>query len=94
MKKAYLFAYANSLGDRDTVKNVLNNLRVVEKWRYDMPNSFYLVSEYSAKQIAQEIRGLVNDKGRFIVSEISENSYGWLTDGSWHLIQNHEYKPK
>lgn len=93
MKKAYLLVYDSSFGNRDAVKGILNQIYMIEKWRYDMSNSFYLISEYSAEQIANEIRNKSGDKGRFIVSEIPANSYGWLTSESWYLIQNKVYKP-
>ncbi|MEQ9007891.1 MAG: hypothetical protein RLN96_09555 [Pseudomonadales bacterium] len=94
MSKAYLFAYSSQLGDRDSIKELLNSNYMVSKWRYDMPNSFYIISDYSAHQLADEIFRLGGSKGRFIVTEIPDNSWGWLTEESWHLIQYHEYKPK
>ena len=94
MKKAYLLVYSGTMGDRDKIKNVLDNLYMINTWRYDLPNCFYLISEYSAKQISEEIRERCSNNGRFIVSEIPTNSYGWLSDGSWHLIQNKVHKPK
>lgn len=94
MKKSYLLVYSGTMGDRETLKNALNGLHMIEKWRYDLPNCFYLVSKHSARQISEELRELLSNKGRFIVSEIPPNSYGWLSDGSWHLIQNKTYKPK
>jgi hypothetical protein len=93
MKKAYLLVYDSFLGNRDEVKDILNHMYMIDKWRYDMPNSFYIISEYSAEQIAKEIRKITGDKGKFIVSELQANSYGWLTKESWYLIQNKEYKP-
>lgn len=94
MKYAYLLAYDSDLGNREVVKGILDQIYMVEKWRYDMPNSFYIVSEYSSRQIAEEIRRLAGQTGRFIITEIPSNSYGWLTNDSWYLIQNKTYKPK
>lgn len=94
MKKTYLLVYSGAVGDRGRVKGILNQLYMIDTWRYDLPNCFYIVSEYSAKQISEELRSKFSKKGRFIVSEIPSNSYGWLAEGSWHLIQNHELKPK
>ena len=94
MTKAYLLAYSSSLGDRDAVKSILNGLTSVSKWRYDLPNSVYIISDHSARQLAEEIRRAAGDKGRFLVTEIPDNSWGWITGESWYLIQNHSYKPK
>lgn len=94
MSKAYLFVYDQTTGDREKVKAVLNGISMVNKWRYDMPNTFYIISDYTAEQLARAIRKSIGDKGRFIVSEIPSNSFGWLTGESWYLIQNKKYKPK
>ena len=78
MKKAYLLIYDDEVGTREEIKNILNRMQIVETWRYDMPNMFYIISTYSAQQIAQQIRELSGDKGRLIVTENTGNSYGWL----------------
>ena len=83
-RRAYLFVYAADLGDRDDVKDHLDDLPEVLHWRCDLPNAFYLVSDVSAKKLAKKIRPLGN--GRFIVTEIPENSEGWLTPRSWKII--------
>jgi len=94
MRKAYLLVYDPNTGDRDSVKGILDQMYLIDKWRYDMPNCFYIISEYSAEQIAKEIREKSDSSGRFIVSQIPANSFGWLTAESWYLIQNKVYKPK
>lgn len=83
-RRAYLFVYAADLGDRDEVKDHLDGLPEVLHWRFDLPNAFYLVSEVSAKELANKIRPLGN--GRFIVTEIPANSQGWLPRRSWEII--------
>ena len=62
----------------------LDGLPEVLHWRFDLPNAFYLVSEVSAKELANKIRPLGN--GRFIVTEIPANSQGWLPRRSWEII--------
>lgn len=94
MTKAYLLAYSADFGDRERVKAIINSTGMVDKWRTDLPNAFYLISQYSAKQLVDQMRAASGDKGRFIVTEIPSNSHGWLTGDSWYLIQNHAYKPK
>jgi hypothetical protein len=66
----------------------------VTHWRYDLPHAFYLISEHDAKSLAAKLFELAGKKGLFIITEISSNSFGWLTGASWYLIQNKEYKPK
>ena len=84
-RRAYLFVYAADLGDREDVKDHLDDLPEVLHWRCDLPNAFYLVSDVSADELASKIRPLGN--GRFIVTEIPANSQGWLTRRSWEIIK-------
>jgi hypothetical protein len=92
MKKVFLLAYSDSLGTREEVKQCLNSLDEVDKWRSDLPHAFYLTSEEDASTLAQLIREKMG-KGRFIISEIT-GYHGWLTPESWYLIKNKKYKPK
>ncbi len=93
MRKSYLLVYSNSLGTRDQVKNCLSSIKEVLTWRFDMPNSFYIISENSADEIARSIRNTLG-KGRFILTEISSNKQGWLPSESWYLINNKKHKDK
>ena len=93
MTKSYLLVYNNELGTRDAVKTAVDSIPIIKTWRYDMPNMFYLISDYSAKEVSVELRKhlLV---GRFIVLEYTANSYGWLDADSWHLLQKKSHKEK
>lgn len=93
MKRSYLLVYSDRFGSRDQVKAMLEAMPEVTHWRYDLPHSFYLVSEKSAKEIARRLRELQN-KGMFIVTELSGNEFGWLTGPSWYLINHKQYKTK
>ena len=86
MRKVYLLVYSPSLGNRDQIKACLNSLEEVMTWRYDMPNSFYLITEYEAQDISDAVRKYFN-KGRFLVSEISDNRQGWLSKDTWQFIK-------
>ena len=94
MKNSYLLIYEDELGTREEIKDLLNRMQIVETWRYDMPNMFYIISTYTAQQIAIQIHELTGGKGRFIVTDYTNNTYGWLFDDSWYLLQNHTHKPK
>jgi hypothetical protein len=91
--KAYILVYSDSLGTRDEVKECLNKMSEVKYWRYDMPYSFYIISNADAKSIATNLRQLRGNKGRFIITELNENKHGWLTKESWFLIANKRYMP-
>jgi len=87
MKKAYILVYSNDLGTREIVKNTIDSMKIIDIWRYDLPNSLYLISESTADEIAREIRERLGDK-RFFITEISTNKQGWLPRKSWNLINN------
>jgi hypothetical protein len=96
MKKSYLFVYDNEVGTRDQVKAWLDSMDEVLDWRYEIPNSFYLISEKSAKELSEhfhQVSGQRKNVG-FIITEIVDNSFGWLDGKSWYLIQNKVRKPK
>ncbi len=73
---------------------ILNKIKDIVHWRYDITNAFYIISEADAQPLATQFRELVGDKGRFIITEISSNYFGWLTTESWYLIKNKQHKPK
>lgn len=94
MKKAYLFIYSNKVGTRDEVRNVIETIPEILAWRFDIPNSFYLVSEEDADTLADILLERFGKDGLFLVTEISENKQGWLPKRSWHLINNKRLPPK
>ncbi len=86
MRKSYLFIYDDKVGSREDVKKYLDSLSQIINWRYDLPNSFYLVSELSAEEIADLILEYTKEKGRFLVTELASNKQGWLTNISWAMV--------
>lgn len=95
MRRLYLMVYSDTLGTREEVKKVVDELPEVLTWRYDLPHAFYLVSESSARELASTIRSARGNKGRFVIAEIADpTTYGWLTKDSWYFIQNKKAKPK
>jgi len=88
MRRAYLLAFSNDLGTTESVKACLETMPEVLTWRYDMTNAFYIISECSADLLCGSFKSRIKSNGRFIISEIGANKQGWLTEGSWHLINN------
>jgi hypothetical protein len=93
MRQSYLFVYNDDVGTREQVKNTLDKMLYVVTWRYDMPNVFYIVSDYSAADLASQFESLNGTKGRFIFQEHTINSQGRLTGDSWYLLNNKNHKP-
>jgi len=93
MRKAYILVYSDNLGSRAQVKECIDNISEVITWRCDMPNSFYLISENSANEIASAIHNYTG-KTKFLVTEITSNKQGWLSKDTWYLINNKKHQPK
>lgn len=94
MSKSYLLVYNDLVGTQDQVKEYLNRMPKVATWRYDMPNVFYIISEYSADQIAKDFESIAGTKGRFIFLEYNGNAQGRLTGETWFLLNNKYHQPK
>jgi hypothetical protein len=93
MKMAYLLVYNDALGSREDVKRCLNEMGEVITWRYDLPHSFYIVSEKDARTLGRIIRERIG-AGRFLIAEITQNKGGWLPEETWYLLNNKIHKPK
>ena len=77
-RHAYLFIYDDDAGAREEIRGYIDKLPEILNWRCDMPHAFYLVSECSAREVAEKIRSFTGDEGRFLVSEVTGNKQGWL----------------
>jgi len=93
MRKSY-FVYNDTVGTLEEVRTVLDKMSYVYTWRYDMPNVFYIVSDYSADQLAKQFEGFAGTEGRFIFLEYTGNSQGRLTGESWFLLNNKYHEEK
>jgi hypothetical protein len=94
MRKSYLLAYDDQLGTRDKVKSYLESMQDILHWRYDMPHSFYVISEADAGTLATRLRELAGESGKFVFCEFTGNEQGWLTEASWYLINHKRHRPK
>jgi len=93
VRKCYLLVHSSKVASQEQMKTVLNSISEVRTWRTDIANCFYVVSETDAKTLGNLIREKAGQSGRFIISEIPENRYGWLTKKSWYFIKNKRVKP-
>lgn len=82
----YLFVYGAAL-TRDAAKAAIDASPLVKTWRYDMPNSFYLVSDFSAQKLYEDIAPRFAGKKRFLIAEINEtNRQGLLPKDTWAFL--------
>ena len=92
MRRAYLFIYSPKVGTRDEVKDFIDECPEVVHWRYDLPNTFYLISDASADELYATIQGFNAKRGRFLICEAGANKEGWLPKKTWTLLNTHYYQ--
>lgn len=93
MRKLFLLVYNDEVGSRETIKKAIDECPLVITWRSDLPNSFYLISESKAKDIATALREATG-KGKFVLAEVGSDYWGWNTPETWYLFANKKNKPK
>ena len=79
--------------DRQAVKVWANESPLVLTWRYDLPNTFYLVSEASAAELYADFAQGSRKSWRCLVTEVSENRQGRLPMDTWYFLRNKRSKP-
>lgn len=92
MRKLFLLLYGDSTGTREQVKLAVNNCEHIVTWRYDLPHSFYLISDSNAKEIATALRVRLPN-GRLVVIEATDDFWGWGTQETWYFFRNKKVKP-
>ena len=85
----YLLVYADSLGSREQVKEVLNGMSEVAHWRFDMPNSFYIYSDSTARELLDKIRAMRGGQGRCVIVKMDQY-YGWLPNTTWDFFKKYD----
>ena len=92
MRKIYLFVYCDSSIYRTVVKAWADESELVSSWRYDIPNSIYLVSEASADELSAEVTANFGSRFRFLITEVSENRQGCMPADTWYFLLNKRTK--
>lgn len=88
MRRLFVLLYDDALGTRQELQMAINaTAPIVLEWRFDLPNSFFLISEATAKTIAEAIR-FRRPNGRFVVLEAGGDYWGWDHPETWHMFQN------
>ena len=88
-RQAYLLVYNDEVGTREQVRDFIDGVPEILNWRYDIPHTFYLVSECSAEELADLLLGFAGKQGRFLIAEVTGNKQGWLPRRTWELL-NHK----
>lgn len=94
MKKAFILVYNPSLGSREEVKKFVAGSRLINTWRFELSGSFFLISEFNADEIGENIRAHFGEKkGAYFLTEIGD-CQGMLEERSWSLINDKKLPPK
>ena len=83
MKRTYLLIYSDKLGTREEIRAFLDKRSEILNWRYDLPHTFYLVSDLSAEELYEVIQSHNQERGFFLIGEVGQNTQGWLPAESW-----------
>lgn len=94
MTRAYLLIYDHEVGAREEVREFLDEQPKILDWRYDLPNTFYLISDLSAEGLYEIFQNFNQEHGRFLVSEVSSNRQGWLPRKTWKFLDEERYTTK
>ncbi len=86
MKRVYLLIYDNEVGTRKEVRKFLDERPEILHWRFDLPNTFYLISELSAGALYSVFQDFNQEHGSFLISEVGSNTQGWLPKRTWALL--------
>lgn len=89
MARAYVLIYSDMLGTREEVRDFIDGIPEITFWRYDLPNTFYLVSELSADELSDVVQGLNRKRARFLVIEVGSNKQGWLPRETWSVLNRY-----
>lgn len=87
--KKYLLVYADNLADRQKLVDVLTSMSEVKHWRYDMPNSFYILSDASPEDLLKRIRALCGGSGRCVLVAMN-TFFGFLPQRTWDFLHRED----
>ncbi|MBO2566067.1 hypothetical protein [Shewanella algae] len=92
--KSYIFVFNGGSTEREKLIEVLNRVPEIYTWRYDMVSCFYLLSNSTARQIAESIKRQYPSIGRHVITKLGDEYWGELTGESWHFLEKCEVAPE
>ncbi len=94
MKSLFILLYGDKVGSREVVKEAVDACPHIITWRYDLPHSFYLVSESNAKTIALWLREKIPSGQFTVIKADTSDFWGWGHKATWYLFRNKKHMPK
>jgi hypothetical protein len=91
MQRMYILSYKLSFKvDRDKFVQELSANNQISYWQYCFPNSIFLKSNLSAKELSEIFMKKYGNLTHYI-SEVSlENRWGILPEGHWEELSSHK----
>jgi hypothetical protein len=84
----YLFVHTEQYGTREKVKAFIESRPdIIVNWYYCLPNSFFIVSPYTAEQLSNHLHSF-SATGWFVVLDTATDRNGWLPKTAWELMNN------
>lgn len=85
----YCLHYSSEFGDRESIKSLLAGIEDINYWRFDLPNSVFVVTEMNVVDIVRKIRDVYPDS-KFLVSEVFKDmADGWMPQRFWDLLKEY-----
>lgn len=84
--KVYLMVFGGEGVDRETITRVLNETSEITDWRSDLPFCFYLHSTSEASTLSDTLKYRIGGTNRLFLTEITDNSDGFITRDSWYFL--------
>jgi hypothetical protein len=94
VKSLFILLYNDKAGGRESVKAAVDACPHIYTWRYDLPHSFYLVSESDAKTIATWLRKKMPSGQFSVIKADTTDFWGWGYTETWYLFRNKKNMPK
>ncbi len=86
----YLLVYSDSVGTREDVVSMLDNMQIVLSWRYDISHSFFVASDATEQELSDELHRRA-PKGRFLFVRVAgKERQGYIPKEGWDFIKKYE----
>ena len=85
------FRASNSTSNDNSVTSLASGALVVTQG--DLVACF-LKHEGAATTLSRELHERLGPRGRFLITEVTDNTYGWLPKDTWYLLKNKRLRPK
>jgi len=87
MRLSYIFIHEDAFGSTADIIKYIDDIPEILNWSTELPNSIYLVSELTAKQLFDKIKPF-SEKGKFLITETTKNKQGWISKKSWAMMND------